>query len=217
MIELSGIPLPRLPTWLLSATHLVVFHYSSIFESGYIPPEVMGALLFAFPSLRTLSLEFQFPRSPPGWETRRPPPAKRFILPVLTHFDFEGATEYLEDFVAMIDAPQLDNFVITFFDQINYDTQRLAQFTNRTSKLGKCDGAHVEFDNWSARVVFGTLLIDIPCTEPARQLSSVAQVCSFSLLSTVEDLYIEHPVSKTIIWMPSTILYGCNSFSPIPL
>jgi hypothetical protein len=40
----------------------------------------------------------------------------------------------------------------------------------------------------------GTLEISIPCREPRRQLSSIGQVCNFSLppLSTVEDLYVRH-------------------------
>ena len=194
-LTLEGIPFPGLPKVLLSSTHLVKLCLQCIPASGYVSPEAMVPLLFALSSLRELSLEFLDPPSRSDWETRSPPPPERSILPTLTHFFFEGATEYLEDFVTMIDAPQLNNLDISFLFHIDYRTQRLAQFINRTPKLGKCDAAHIKLDDWSARVLFGTLeiLIPGPYMEPVRWLSCIAQLCNFSLLSTVEDLYIEHP------------------------
>ena len=37
----------------------------------------------------------------------------QIVFPVLTHFRFKGASEYLEDLVAHIDSPQLDKIEIT--------------------------------------------------------------------------------------------------------
>jgi hypothetical protein len=97
---------------------------------------------------------------------------------------------------------------ITLFNQIDFDTPRLAQFTNRTPKLGNRD-ATVEFDDDFASVRFSptALEMDISCREPDWQLSSIEQVCNFSLrhpLSTVEDLYIVHQYSK-IVWKDDAI------------
>jgi hypothetical protein len=108
--------------------------------------------------------------------------------------------------VTCIDTPQLDHMQITFFNQIDFDTPRLAQFINRTPKLGKRD-AHVRF--YDEIVIVGLypgtsasiVEIAISCREPDWQLSSIEQVCNsfFHTLSTVEDLYIEHECSE-LVW-----------------
>jgi hypothetical protein len=203
---LDGIPFPGLPTLLLSANHLVDLRLFRIPESGYISPEAMVALLSALSSLEVLYLEFEYLEYLPDGkiETRCPPPPERSVLPVLEYFRFNGVPEYLEDLVTIIDAPQLNKLHISFFDPIDFDTQQLAQFVNRTSKLGKRDEARVEFNDRSARVLFETLEIFILCREPDLRLSSVAQVCNSSLPSTVEDLYIEHPNSK-LFWQNDAI------------
>jgi hypothetical protein len=195
--DLSGILFPGLPKLLLSATHLVDLMLSDIPHSGYISPEAIVALLSVFSSLRTLFLEFQSPQSRPDWESRSLPPPKRSILPALDKFHFNGVTEYLEDLVTRIDTPQLNEMHITFFNQINFECPRLAQFINCTPTLRARDEAHLQFDDWRTSVALlarsRTLEIGISCREPDRQLSSVAQVCNSSLPppSTVEDLYIE--------------------------
>ena len=201
--ELSGIPFPRLPKLLMSAAHLVKLRLLDTPHSGYISPEAMVALLSVLSSLETLLLEFRSPQSRPHWESRRSPSSKRSVIPALNYFHFKGVIEYLEDFVTFIDAPQLNILHLTFFNQIDFDTPRLAQFINRMPKFMKHE-AEVLFDDSNASVTlrygisyftFGDLLINISCAEPDWQLSSIAQVCNSSLhhpLSTVEDLYIDH-------------------------
>ncbi len=204
---LNGIPFPGLPKLLLSATHLVYLRLYDIPHSGYISPEAMAALLSVLSSLEELALLFRSPQSRPGWESRRPPPPKRSVIPALEYFVFEGVIEYLEDLVTYIDAPQLDNSLITFFDQINFDGPRLAQFISRTSILGDCRDAHVEFGYNTASVKYPSRLslthpeIIILCGEPDRQLSSVAQVCNSCLppLSMIENLYIKHRYQQ-LVW-----------------
>jgi hypothetical protein len=112
--------------------------------------------------------------------------------------------------VSFIDTPQLFGLNITFFNQIDFDTPRLAQFINRAYNIRKRD-AHVEFDDHFARVEStpwsGTLQITISCRKPDWQLSSVAQVCNTSLhhpLSMAEDLYIEHRYSQ-LVWKNDAI------------
>ena len=207
IFHLDAIPIPGLPKLLLSATHLVELLLTNIPHSGYIPPEAIVALLSVLSSLRTLNLGFHSPQSRPGWETRRPPPSKRSVVPDLTSLSFKGAIEYLEDLVTFIDAPQLEILYIAFFNQIDFDIPRLTQFINRTPRLRKPD-AHVQFGDRFAHVVlppatpgssgFG---ISISCREPDWQLSSLAQICNSSLhpLSTAEDLYIEHQYSQ-LVW-----------------
>ena len=192
--ELDGIPFPGMPKLLLSATHLVYLRLSGIPLSGYISPELMVALLSVLSSLSTLYLQFQSPQSHPDWELRNLPPPKRSILPALEEFRFRGVTEYLDELVTRIDTPQLDYMHIAFFNQIDFDYPRLAQFIDRTPTLGARDKARVQFGagNTSVRVS-GTLEIVISWEVPDRQVSPIVQVCNSSLppLSMVEDLWIE--------------------------
>jgi hypothetical protein len=208
---LDGIPFPGLPKLLLSADNLVDLSLTNIPHSGYISPEAMIALLSVLSSVKTLSLKFQSPQSLPERETPPSPPPKRSVLPTLDFFNFKGVVEYLEDLVTFIDTPQLNYFFITFFNEIEFDTPRLAQFIDRhrTPKLG-IRNADVQFNDKFAHIGIPrgsrTLEIAISCRGPDWQLSSVAQVCNSSLplLSMVEDLYIEHRYSQ-LVWKNDAI------------
>jgi hypothetical protein len=196
IFTMSGIPFPGLPKLLLSVNNLLYLELSNIPHSGYISPEAMVALLSVLSSLRRLHLRFQSPQSHPDWERRSLPPPKRSMLPALNHFHFNGVTEYLEDLVTHIDAPQLNYFYITFFNQIDFDTPRLAQFINRIPTFGAHKEAYVQFNGSAATVKlqYRHLEISISCQEPDWQLSSIEQICNSSLrhpLSTVKDLYID--------------------------
>jgi hypothetical protein len=214
--DLDGIPFPGFPNLLLSATHFVYLELTDIPHSGYISPEAMVALLSMLSSLETLYLEFRSPQPRPDLETRSLSPLKRSILHALDNFRFKGVTEYLEDLVTFIDAPQLNVLNITFFNQIDFDCPRLAQFINCTPKLRTHDEVHVFFDYSTAsierrsristsRFRFGSIWIGILCREPDWQLSSIEQVCSsLHPLSTVEDLNIEHQYSQ-LVWKNDAI------------
>jgi len=214
VFELDGIPFPGLPKLLLSATHLVKLRLSDIPHSGYISPEAMVALLSVLSSLRKLTLRFQSPQSRPDLETRSLPPPKRFILPALNDFRFRGVTEYLEDFLTLIDDPNLEYFDMTFFNQIDFDTPRFAQFINCTPTI-RAHEAHVEFEDNAAAVGLlsrtsesnhNYFWISISCREPDWQLSSIEQICNSTShpLSTTEELYIEHQYSQ-VVWKDDAI------------
>jgi hypothetical protein len=195
-IFLVCVPFPGLPKLLLSATRLVTLTLQRIPHSGYISPEAMVACLSSLTSLERLIIEFQSPRSRPD---RRPPPPTRTLLPALTRFDFEGVSEYLEEFVARIDVPLLINLYIVFFHQLIFDTPQLVQFIGRTPKFETNDReSFVVFSSRYFWVTFplifdGTLAMGIRCGQTDWQLSSLAQACnsSFPLIPTVEHLYIE--------------------------
>ena len=82
------------------------FGLQNIPHSGYISPEAMATCLSMLTSSSNhFRLEFESPHSCPDQESRRPPPPTRFILPALRTFLFKGVNEYLEEFMARIDAP----------------------------------------------------------------------------------------------------------------
>jgi F-box-like len=125
ILTLNFVSFPGFSKLLLSATHLVHLCVDNIPHSGYISPEAMVAPLSVLSSLETFSLSFQSPQSRPDRESRRLPPSERSVIPALTYFDFQGAIEYLEDFVTRIDFPELDDMVINFLNQIDFDCPRL--------------------------------------------------------------------------------------------
>jgi hypothetical protein len=196
-LSLDRIPFPSLPTLLFSATDLVNLSLCGIPLSGYISPEAMVAGLSSLSRLKSLWLEFQWPH----WESRRPAPATRALLPALTHFEFKGFCKYLEDLVARIDAPLLDDLNLTFSHQLVFDTAQLAEFISRTPKFKAPDKAYVKFSDSHVSVTLapratfdGTFHFAISCEDSFWQLSSLTQVFASplyqALIPTVEHLYI---------------------------
>jgi hypothetical protein len=214
----KGIPFPGLPKLLLSSYHLVNLHLYDIPHSGYFSPEAMVTLIPVLSSLEGLHLFFKSPQSRPDSETRSLPPPNRSILPALYRFRFQGVTEYLEDFVTFIDAPQLNEMNITLFNQIDFNCPRLAQFINRTPTLRALDKAHVYFYDSAASVglrsstsnlkypLVDNLPICVSCREPGWQLSSMEQICNTLLhpFPSIDDLYIKHRYSE-LVWKDDAI------------
>ena len=200
-LELDGIPFPAVRKLLLSIQNLVVLSLWSIPSSGYISPEAMVTCLSALPGLKSFGLGFRSPQFRVGRETRHRPPPIRIALAALTIFRFKGNSKYLEDIVSHIDTPLLDNFEITFFNQLTFDTPLLRHFISRTEIIKAHYRAFVAFYNGRAEVRFspqkGTtidegLYLGVSCTPPDWQLASLAQFCSSSLspLYTLEHLNI---------------------------
>jgi hypothetical protein len=206
-IRLERILFPGLPKPLLSATHLVGLELLDIPHSGYISPEVMVTCLSVLTKLKRFCIRFESPRSRPGLKTRRPPPPTRTLLPALTKLVFKGVAEYLEDLVARIDAPLLDNLKITFFHQLIFDTPRLTQFISRTPifKTHGRNKAHMLCSNMGisfsllddsksdllAQIYFD---LTISCRRLDWQLSCMARAINSSfphaLIPAVEHLHI---------------------------
>ena len=127
-------PVLGLTKLLLSDTQLVRLRLGSIPHSGYISPKAMATCLSVLIRLENLAITFESPQSRPDHKIQRlPSPA--CIFPVLIELHIKGASEYLDDHVARIDAPMLDNLEITFFHQLIFDTPHLTQFISHTSKF----------------------------------------------------------------------------------
>jgi hypothetical protein len=209
-LSLVSIPFPGIPKLLLSA-NLVYLQLRNIPHSGYISPETMAAYLSALTSLNILRLEFESPQSCPDLETQRPFLPTRFVLPTLTEFSFKGVHEYLEEFLARIDAPQVHWLRIMYFNDIDFDTPELTQFISRTPALWVYDEARLVFHNREALVRLRphpeppydrTVDVQILCQVSNGQLSSLAQICASSLrlLLTMENLYIHDDPYSQVDW-----------------
>ncbi|KAH9161029.1 hypothetical protein EDB89DRAFT_2235302 [Lactarius sanguifluus] len=117
-LRLKCVSFPYLPTFLLSARNL----------------EAMVEGLAVLTRLKTLSISFRNGTSPPDQMGSRPDPPMRITLPALTAFHYIGRCEYLEDFLAQIDTPQLYDLRIEYFKRQIQATQ-LSRFVDRTENL----------------------------------------------------------------------------------
>ena len=211
LLGLTNVLFPGLLKLLLSTTHLAYLHLVNIPHSGYISPDTMVTTLSMLTSLSKFTLIFESPRSCPDRESRRPSPSTRPLFSALSGFRFSGVSEYLEDLVACIDAPQLSNLYITFFNDIVFDTPQLIRFIGRTPVSRALEKAHVTFWNHGACVnfssqtsgyEFGPFRVEISCGGLDWQVSSLEQVCTSYLLpsSELEDLYIHKEPYDQLDW-----------------
>jgi hypothetical protein len=201
-IYLHGIPYPTLPTLLLSASELVSLRLYKIPPTGYISPEAMVASLAALPRLERLFIEFQSATSRP--DQTRPPPVIRTVLPSLHCFQFSGASEYLEDLVARIDSPHLDQIRIVYLNQlVDFQVPHLSKFIDRSVGPKLTRFKHVQVTFFDDYVTFNThprahipdsderrARISILCQGIDWQVSHIALVLSHfsTTLSTVAHL-----------------------------
>ena len=195
-LRLTHTAFPALPKLLLSANDLVDLALRGISHAGYISPEVMVASLSSMTKLRSLGLEFGSPRSRPSRASRRPPPRIRTPFPALTRFFFKGVSEYVEDFVARIDAPLLHDIEISFFNQLIFEIPQLSYIINRVERFNRLN-ATILFSKYDASVLLSSetsdrLWLRISCRQADWQLSSVAQFCGMTLhpISIVENLEV---------------------------
>ena len=135
-IQLSRIPFPAVPALLLSTSDLVTLHLYYIPQAGYIPPEAMVAALAALTRLEDLRFDFRSPASRP--DRIHLPPVTQSVLPALTSFCFGGVREYLEDFLARINAPRLHKVWVNYFSQlVDFEVPHLCQFIEHSEDLNR--------------------------------------------------------------------------------
>ena len=145
-IDLYDIPFPALPTLLLSTTDLVTLYLFNIPQTRYIPPEAMVVALDTLTRLEVLHIGFQSPASRPDQIHVMMPPTTRTVLPALNVFEFRGVREYLEVFVARIDAPLLNSIAINYFNQLaDFEVPQLWQFIDHSGDLNRPMRCLVEF------------------------------------------------------------------------
>jgi F-box-like len=133
-INLDGTPFPTLPQLIVTARDLVLIRLSGIPYTGYFSPEALVKGLDSAPKLKVL--EIGWSTSGPGQRSPRAPyPQTRVALSALTKFQFRGDSEYLEDLIARIDAPNVEHFDATLFEQDTLDLPQLAEFIGRTKNL----------------------------------------------------------------------------------
>ena len=144
-IHLRNITFTALQSLLLTASDLVELQLRKIPKAGnMIYPSAMVICLAQLPRLKTLVLQFRSAFPLPV----HPHPVTRSVLPALTNFEFMGTSQYLEEFVAQIDCPRLNQIAILYQIQpAIFQVPQLAKFFNRS--ISPFRHANVCFDEFS--------------------------------------------------------------------
>ena len=193
-LHLARAAIPTLLELLSPCTGLVDLQLHQI---GYFSPDALATALSKMTHLQLLSLHFlsfTLPRNYHGL----PESSERVVLLSLTCFKYRGTSNYLDGFLARIDAPRLRDIDIRFFSQPKMVAFHLARFINRieTQKsyrqadiLSSEHAISISFTQPEAPLRFE---LHISCNLLARQLSSMAQIGIglSSVLLSVEDLCI---------------------------
>ena len=189
--NLGSVAFPALPNLVLSASHFQYLHLYDIPHAGYIPPEAMLTFLLPLHKLKGLTIEFPSPESRPLQMS--PPPLTYALLPSLTGFQFNGASEYLMDFIARIDTPVLDSFQIKFLSDAIPNISQLHRFIDRTDRLKAFIQAELYFRSWEVQAIFKSpadLGLDITYESSEWPLSSMMRLYEqlLTIPSQVEQL-----------------------------
>jgi hypothetical protein len=145
-IHLDSTAFPMLPRVLLSARELVSLRLDNIPISGYISPEFFATGLAVTTRLKQLVISFLPPMSPNTRNTASSP-LNRAVLLALTDFEFRGDVDYVESLVSKIDAPSLERFTVTLFEQSSFDIPHLSQFIGRAKALRSPHQSSIELSD----------------------------------------------------------------------
>ena len=202
-LALHGIGLPKGLSLLSSMISLSTLTLSHIPDSFYFSPGCLVTQLRGLYCLEELSIGFAIPIPLPSSEGRLlPAPIPPVTLPALKRLTFQGVGVYLENLVAQINTPLLEQLSLTLFFELAFTLVNLAEFIHRTKRF-RCPTAQVIFNNEGAsiyvdrykRCVIGksSLYINVNCETLDWQTDSVAQVCSAlrNVLSAVEELTLD--------------------------
>jgi len=112
VLDLTGLPYLAVRNLLLSASGLVYLCLWDMPISGYVSPKAIATCLSAMTKLESIELGFRSSVLHLKQASQLAPPITRVLLPVLTHFLFQGTNVYLQELVACLDVPSLDDVTI---------------------------------------------------------------------------------------------------------
>ena len=109
LVLFDGVPLSEFPASFLMSRDLASLHLNMIPMTGYISPEAILASLVVLTRLESLRMGFPFRNPYPEQRTGDRDPPIRVVLPALNELALLCWREYMEDFVARLDTPRLDD------------------------------------------------------------------------------------------------------------
>jgi hypothetical protein len=188
-LHLTRIAIPELTQLLTSSRNLVDIQLHEMPAIGYSLLTPFRKALSEMTQLQSLSLQFL------------PNPIYPEIvlatlsLPTLTRLKYQGASEYLDNLVAGIDAPRLEVVEIKFSDEIKLHTPNIGKFINQMGKQNSQHHAEILFSKHYVSITLtqpvpSCLPLKVLCRPSSPQLLFITQIChhiSTSLLN-VEQL-----------------------------
>ena len=202
-LSLQGIGLPKGPSLLSSMSTLSTLSLTHIRESCYIAPGHLVTQLQGLPCLEELSIGFAIPIPLPSSEGELlPAPIPPVILPALRRLTFWGVGVYLDNLVAQIHTPRLEQLSLTLLFEIVFTLANLTEFIHRTEGLW-CPVTQVIFNKDRVSIDAGhyeqwatgkaSFHVNINCESLDWQIDFATQVCRAfgNVLSTVEELRVD--------------------------
>ena len=185
-LALHGIDLPKGFPLLSSTIALSTLSLTDIGASCYLPPGHLVTQIQGLPQLEELTFGFAAFVTPISSSEEEPLPAliPPVTLPTLRRLTFLGVGDYLDDLVAQINTPLLEQLSLTLFFELAVALAKLTKFIQRTEGLGCLvarviltkDGASIYADHDEQQGI-GKLSLHVNF-EPLRwQISSVILVC----------------------------------------
>ncbi|KAH9169006.1 hypothetical protein EDB89DRAFT_2073425 [Lactarius sanguifluus] len=179
-LSLESAALEDLPKLLLSTRDLVSLRLENFPPWGYISPEEIAGGLAGLTRLRTLSIRFAFPYERWG-SPMHPQPC--VVLPALTEFEFRGDSKYLDELMAQIDTPRVEDVRIEY-SELDVQAPQFSEFIKRS-----------QFRR--ARVDFSTYDPDIKLDRPQGECHQA----HFSLIipdSGFRDFTVAHVLGQLV-------------------
>jgi hypothetical protein len=182
-LTLRHISFPTLPRLLLYSRDLSELHLHDIPFTGYILPEAIVTCASALTKLKSLTIEFKSPASTHGQTINNSftssTPA-HVVFSSLTHFQFQGDGEYLDDLLARFYAPVIEVVNLTLFNELFFRSRQVDRFIASTPIGTSCNRAEIDFTGGEVeiRLLNASLTrfsFKILCTSEV-QVSSMAQI-----------------------------------------
>jgi hypothetical protein len=187
----------------LSTRDLNSLQLEGIPLTEHFSPEMLAIGLSTATQLKSLTIYFvsRIPHPDERGVHMHSPSPNRTVLPVLTEFRFEGVSEYLEDLVARLEAPSLQQINVAFFDELVPKIPQFSQFIGRTRGLKSPHKTSIQLllrdisiTQYFRDVPFpGEIQLQISSRQLGRRLASLTHICRqlFPLLSSAEWLDIK--------------------------
>jgi hypothetical protein len=191
---------------LTTAVGLVTLHLGLYHLSTYFQPTVLLQSLSLMPQLENLLIFFFFPVPNRDVERQlmRTPNTTHVTLPNLCAFAFQGVSAYSEAVLSRITASRLENFQISYLNQLTFSVPQLLHFMGRTESF-RFDRAEFEFigeqvyvglNPYESNMLDDAFSINVCCWHLDWQVSSVAQIFNAlsQIFSAVEHLMLSYEV-----------------------
>jgi len=198
-LALHGVGLASGLSLFTSITALVTLTLTHIPAPYSFPPDHLVAQLQGLLHLEELSIGLaDLVPIPNTEEELLPGPIPHVVLPLLKRLVFRGEAAYLENLIALINAPLLEQLTITLFFELAFTLPNLTQLIHTNKEL-VCLSARILFNKDCVSIVTSNaelqvgLTLNVSCQPLDWQMDSAAQVCGAleQVLSTVEEFALD--------------------------